>query len=164
MNPLYTEIVFTYFPHSFNDSYAELSIKHKYKLFRGNCFEYKVSQLKKRAANRDVQCNYFTACYLPSGMKTDLQYRLSSLHHNVLARCRCVVFLCYVHQKEESQDAALICFSPFLTFRHRLLVRGIAGHGDIFPSFPVSGPFLPYIPGFQVPPDSNISTSTSVFL
>ena len=31
---------------------------------------------------------------------------------------------------------------------------GVAGLAETFPSFPVSGPFLPDVPGFQAPPDS----------
>ena len=35
-----------------------------------------------------------------------------------------------------------------------VFLYGVAGHADTFPSFPVSGPFLPDVPGFQVPPDT----------
>ena len=53
--------------------------------------------------------------------------------------------------------------STFLTFRRCLPVR-VAGLAETLPSFPVSGPFLPDVPGFQVPPDLYLSTSTSVSL
>ena len=45
-----------------------------------------------------------------------------------------------------------ICFSfsPFAT----VSLCMVAGLAETFPSFPVSGPFLPDVPGFQVPPDS----------
>ena len=41
------------------------------------------------------------------------------------------------------------CFSPFAVVS---LCR-VAGLTETFPSFSVSGPFLPDVPGFQVPPD-----------
>ena len=41
----------------------------------------------------------------------------------------------------------------FLTFRRRLPIRGITGLAETFPSFPVSGTFLPDVPGFQYPPE-----------
>ena len=41
-------------------------------------------------------------------------------------------------------------FSPFAAVS---LCR-VAGLAETFPSFPISGPFLPDVPGFQVPPDS----------
>ena len=41
-------------------------------------------------------------------------------------------------------------FSPFAA----VSLCSVAGLADTFPSFPVSGPFLPDVPGFQVPPDS----------
>ena len=44
----------------------------------------------------------------------------------------------------------LMCFSPFAT----VSLCGVAALAETFPSFPVSGPFLPDVPGFQVPPDS----------
>ena len=43
--------------------------------------------------------------------------------------------------------------SPFLPFA-AVSLGGVASLADTFPSFPVSGPFLPDVPGFQVPPDS----------
>ena len=33
---------------------------------------------------------------------------------------------------------------------------GVAGLAETFPSFPVRGPFLPDVPGFQVPPDCTL--------
>ena len=39
---------------------------------------------------------------------------------------------------------------PFAT----VSLCGVAGLAQTFPSFPVSGPFLPDVPGFQVPPDN----------
>ena len=47
-------------------------------------------------------------------------------------------------------------FSPFLPFA-AVFLCGVAGLAETFPSFPVSGPFLPDVPGFQVPPDSIIA-------
>ena len=44
----------------------------------------------------------------------------------------------------------LTFFSPFAT----VSLCGVAGIADNFPSFPVSGPLLYDVPGFQVPPDS----------
>ena len=42
------------------------------------------------------------------------------------------------------------CSSPFAA----VSLCGVAGLAETFPSFPVSGPFLPDVPGFQVPSDS----------
>ena len=47
--------------------------------------------------------------------------------------------------------ALTVSFS--LTFHRYLLVR-VAGLAETFPSFPVSGPFLPDVPGFKFPSDS----------
>ena len=43
-----------------------------------------------------------------------------------------------------------VAFCLFLTFRHHLSLCGVAGLAETFPSFPVSGPFLPDVSGFQV--------------
>ena len=39
-------------------------------------------------------------------------------------------------------------------FGKKKFACGVAGLAETFPSFSVSGPFLPDAPGFQVPPDS----------
>ena len=44
---------------------------------------------------------------------------------------------------------SLSYFSPFAV----VSLCGVAGLAETFPSFPVSGPFLPDSPGFHVPPD-----------
>ena len=41
-------------------------------------------------------------------------------------------------------------FSPFAA----VSLCGVAGLAETFPTFPVSGPLLSDLPGFQVPPDS----------
>ena len=48
------------------------------------------------------------------------------------------------------------CKSAFENFSHFAAVSlsGVASLADNFPSFPASGPFLPDVPGFHVPPAS----------
>ena len=53
-------------------------------------------------------------------------------------------------------------FAPYFSPFGAVSLCGVAG--ETFPSFSVSGPFLSdAVPCFQVPADSNLSTSTSVF-
>ena len=49
-------------------------------------------------------------------------------------------------------------FLFLLTFRRRIMC-GVAGLAGTFPSLPVSGPFLNYVPGVQVPPMFSTSTN-----
>ena len=47
-------------------------------------------------------------------------------------------------------------FSPFSPFA-AVSLFGVAGFAETFPSFSVSGPFLPDVPGFQVSSDSIVT-------
>ena len=77
-----------------------------------------------------------------SGRMADSQSREPSFQSFSLSfRSLTIFFLSTVHQ---------FTFSPFAA----ISLCGVAGLAETIPSFPVSDPFLPDVPGFQVPPDS----------
>ena len=60
------------------------------------------------------------------------------------------------YHSRSTRCSSLLCrlnVHTFLTFHWRIPVRG-SGSSETFPSLPVSGPFLPHLPGFHVPFDS----------
>ena len=76
-----------------------------------------------------------------------------SHYHIVQLRLFSWIFLLSdVEQHSPTYDPELASgnFSPFAA----VSLCGVAGPAETFPSFPVSGPFLHDVPGFQAPPDS----------